>query len=307
MKVVGELFGSGQMQLPFVLQSAEVMKAAVAHLEKYMEKAEGQSRGKLVLATVKGDVHDIGKNLVDIILTNNGFTVFNIGIKQPIDNIVAKAQEVKADAVGLSGLLVKSTLVMKDDLAELNRRSLSFPVILGGAALTRKYVEHDLRNLYKGPLFFGKDAFEGLRVMDAICTGKTKEMLVATGVADDRAAAYCGGGFAGIPGAQTGPQSQDARPSPDDFAVSDVSRRGVEPRPHPDRSGLLARQQHIPHGAPCRNRCRRSIQSASLYLALLHRLVELELRPDIGIRLPLPEDVTHTANPECERHASTHT
>lgn len=226
MKIVGELFGSGQMQLPFVLQSAEVMKAAVAHLEQYMEKVEGQSRGKLVLATVKGDVHDIGKNLVDIILTNNGFTVYNLGIKQPIDSIVAKAQEVKADAVGLSGLLVKSTLVMRDDLLELNRRELAFPVILGGAALTRKYVEQDLRNLYRGPLFFGKDAFEGLHVMEAISTGKTRDMLVATGVPDDRAAAYCGGGFAGIPRDHA---VSDAGPSTSDFAISDIDRKAPVP------------------------------------------------------------------------------
>jgi 5-methyltetrahydrofolate--homocysteine methyltransferase len=229
MKTVGELFGSGQMQLPFVLQSAEVMKSAVAHLEQYMEKVEGQSRGKLVLATVKGDVHDIGKNLVDIILSNNGFTVFNIGIKQPIDNIVAKAQEVGADAVGLSGLLVKSTLVMKDDLAELNRRKLSFPVILGGAALTRKYVEQDLRNLYGGPLFYGKDAFEGLRVMEAISTGKTKDMLVATGVAEERASAYCGGGLVspefGLPTSEV-----EAGPSVEEFAVSDIDRNVPAPK-----------------------------------------------------------------------------
>jgi len=220
MKIVGDLFGSGQMQLPFVLQSAEVMKTAVAHLEKYMEKVDGQSRGKLVLATVKGDVHDIGKNLVDIILTNNGFTVYNIGIKQPIENVIAKAQEVNADAIGLSGLLVKSTLVMRDDLLELNRRNLSWPVILGGAALTRKYVEDDLRALYKGPLFFGKDAFEGLKVMDHISTGRTKEMLVATGVAEERAVAYCGGGLAGV----TSVADDPSKPSLTDFAVSDIDR-----------------------------------------------------------------------------------
>jgi 5-methyltetrahydrofolate--homocysteine methyltransferase len=233
MKVVGDLFGSGQMQLPFVLQSAEVMKAAVAHLEKYMEKVEGQSRGKMVLATVKGDVHDIGKNLVDIILTNNGFTVYNLGIKQPIDNVIAKVKEVGAHAVGLSGLLVKSTLVMKDDLLELNRQNLSYPVILGGAALTRKYVEADLRNLYRGPLFFGKDAFEGLRVMDAICTGKTKDMLVATGVAEERAGAYCGGGLATIPGQFDGSEdgSAEAGPSQEDFAVSDIARDVPVPKP----------------------------------------------------------------------------
>jgi 5-methyltetrahydrofolate--homocysteine methyltransferase len=234
MKVVGELFGSGQMQLPFVLQSAEVMKAAVAHLEQFMEKVEGQSRGKLVLATVKGDVHDIGKNLVDIILSNNGFTVYNIGIKQPIQNIIDKAKEVGADAVGLSGLLVKSTLVMKDDLGELNRQNLAFPVILGGAALTRKYVEHDLRNIYRGPLFFGKDAFEGLRVMEAISTGKTREMLVTTGVEESRAAAYCGGGLPAIPGANTGDKtSNDDAPkvSTSDFAVSDIDRSAPVPTP----------------------------------------------------------------------------
>jgi 5-methyltetrahydrofolate--homocysteine methyltransferase len=225
MKVVGELFGSGQMQLPFVLQSAEVMKAAVAHLEKYMEKADGQSRGKLVLATVKGDVHDIGKNLVDIILSNNGFTVYNLGIKQPIDNIVAKAQEVGAHAIGLSGLLVKSTLVMKDDLGELNRRSLTIPVILGGAALTRKYVEHDLRALYKGPLFYGKDAFEGLHVMEAISTGRTQEALVETGVEEGRAAKYCGGGLADGELFDGGGAVAIAEgPSNTDFAVSDISR-----------------------------------------------------------------------------------
>ncbi|MGN6367109.1 MAG: methionine synthase [Phycisphaerae bacterium] len=232
MKIVGELFGSGQMQLPFVLQSAEVMKSAVAHLEKYMEKVEGQSRGKLVLATVKGDVHDIGKNLVDIILTNNGFTVYNIGIKQPIENVIAKAKEVGADAVGLSGLLVKSTLVMKDDLLELNRQGLNFPVILGGAALTRKYVESDLRGMYKGPLFFGKDAFEGLRVMDAICTGKTKDMLVQTGVTEERAAAFCGGG---LPTISIGDKTNNddgipKGPSQSDFAISDIDRNAPIPK-----------------------------------------------------------------------------
>ncbi len=220
MKIVGELFGSGQMQLPFVLQSAEVMKTAVAHLEQFMQKTDGQSRGKLVLATVKGDVHYIGKNLVDIILSNNGFTVFNLGIKQPIEAIVTKAQEVGADAIGLSGLLVKSTLVMRDDLAELNRRQLAIPVILGGAALTRKYVEHDLRSLYRGPLFYGKDAFEGLHVMDAISTGKTKDALVATGVAEDQATAFCGGGLPPITNDQLPITEATAAPQPTAFAVS---------------------------------------------------------------------------------------
>jgi 5-methyltetrahydrofolate--homocysteine methyltransferase len=169
MKVVGELFGSGQMQLPFVLQSAETMKAAVAHLEPHMEKAEGSGKGRIVLATVRGDVHDIGKNLVDIILTNNGYEVHNLGIKISIAEMIDKALEVKADAIGMSGLLVKSTLIMRDNLEELNSRELAdIPVLLGGAALTRSYVERDLRDLYAGRLFYGKDAFEGLHVMDRL-------------------------------------------------------------------------------------------------------------------------------------------
>ena len=172
MKTVGELFGSGQMQLPFVLRSAEVMKAAVAHLEPHMERAEGQTRGSIVLATVKGDVHDIGKNLVDIILTNNGYTVHNLGIKQPISAILDALQRTKADAVGLSGLLVKSVNVMEENLKELNDRGITTPVLLGGAALSRSYAEGYLRGLYKGPLLYGKDAFDGLRIMDHVATGR---------------------------------------------------------------------------------------------------------------------------------------
>ncbi len=166
MKEVGELFGAGKMQLPFVLQSAEVMKTAVRHLEPLMDKIEGDDKGSILLATVAGDVHDIGKNLVDIILSNNGFRVVNIGIKQPISSIISEAHEHKVDAIGLSGLLVKSTLVMKDNLIELNERGLhEYPVILGGAALTRAYVEQDLRSIYKGKVWYAQDAFEGLRIM----------------------------------------------------------------------------------------------------------------------------------------------
>jgi 5-methyltetrahydrofolate--homocysteine methyltransferase len=172
MKVVGDLFGSGQMQLPFVLQSAEVMKAAVAYLEGFMEKVEGAEKGKIVLATVKGDVHDIGKNLVDIILTNNGYKVYNLGIKQPVDAMIAEFQKTASDAIGMSGLLVKSTVIMKEDLVTLNERGLNPPVILGGAALNRRYVEEDLRAIYKGRLFYGEDAFAGLRVMDEIVARK---------------------------------------------------------------------------------------------------------------------------------------
>ena len=169
MRTVGELFGSGQMQLPFVLASAETMKAAVAYLEPHMERSESGGRGRIVLGTVKGDVHDIGKNLVDIILTNNGYEVHNLGIKVPVSEMIAKADEIGADAIGMSGLLVKSTLIMRDNLEELNRLEKSgYPIILGGAALTRTYVEKDLRALYKGRVFYGKDAFEGLHLLDRL-------------------------------------------------------------------------------------------------------------------------------------------
>jgi 5-methyltetrahydrofolate--homocysteine methyltransferase len=174
MKVVGDLFGSGQMQLPFVLQAAEVMKAAVAYLEPHMEKTDSRGKGTLVLATVKGDVHDIGKNLVDIILSNNGYTVVNLGIKQPITTILDAAAENDADAIGMSGLLVKSTVVMKENLAEMNDRGVAdrWPVLLGGAALTRAYVEGDLTELYRGQVRYARDAFEGLRLMDAVMVAK---------------------------------------------------------------------------------------------------------------------------------------
>lgn len=175
MKTVGELFGSGQMQLPFVLQSAEVMKLAVAYLEPHMEKSEDDAgKGRIVLATVKGDVHDIGKNLVDIILSNNGYEVVNIGIKQPIAAIVEAAEDKHADVIGMSGLLVKSTVVMKENLEELNTRGLGekYPVLLGGAALTRAYVENDLAEVYAGEVSYARDAFEGLRLMDDIMAVK---------------------------------------------------------------------------------------------------------------------------------------
>ncbi|MDT9691788.1 methionine synthase [Streptomyces sp. P9(2023)] len=174
MKTVGELFGSGQMQLPFVLQSAEVMKTAVAYLEPHMERSEADGKGRIVLATVRGDVHDIGKNLVDIILSNNGYDVVNLGIKQPVSAILEAAEEHRADVIGMSGLLVKSTVIMKENLEELNGRGLAarFPVILGGAALTRAYVEQDLHELYEGEVRYARDAFEGLRLMDALMAVK---------------------------------------------------------------------------------------------------------------------------------------
>jgi 5-methyltetrahydrofolate--homocysteine methyltransferase len=172
MKVVGDLFGSGQMQLPFVLQSAEVMKSAVSYLEKYMDKAETTSKGTMVIATVKGDVHDIGKNLVDIILTNNGYKVINLGIKCAIETMLHAADEHNADAIGMSGLLVKSTLIMKENLEVMNERGITYPVILGGAALTRKFVEQNLRQVYRGTVLYANDAFDGLRYMERIKSGE---------------------------------------------------------------------------------------------------------------------------------------
>jgi len=178
MKVVGELFGSGEMQLPFVLQSAEVMKTAVAHLKPHMDKVEGQAgKGRIVLATVKGDVHDIGKNLVDIILSNNGYSVVNLGIKQPVTAILEAAEDNDVDVIGMSGLLVKSTVVMKENLQEMNARGISarYPVILGGAALTRAYVEQDLAEVFDGDVRYARDAFEGLRLMDSLMAVKRGE------------------------------------------------------------------------------------------------------------------------------------
>ncbi|MCE9557380.1 MAG: B12-binding domain-containing protein [Armatimonadetes bacterium] len=176
MKTVGVLFGSGKMQLPFVLQSAEVMKAAVRVLEPLMEKVEGSEKGSILLATVQGDVHDIGKNLVDIILSNNGYRVVNIGIKQPINSILDAIGPSKCQVIGLSGLLVKSTVIMRENLLEMNERGFSnYPVILGGAALTRAYVEQDCQDLYNGRVFYAQDAFEGLRLMEQIGSGNYPE------------------------------------------------------------------------------------------------------------------------------------
>jgi len=179
MQVVGELFGSGEMQLPFVLQSAEVMKTSVAYLEPYIEKTDDSGKGKILLATVRGDVHDIGKNLVDIILSNNGFDTVNIGIKQTVNEILQAAETHDVDVIGMSGLLVKSTQVMKENLEEMNLRGVStrWPVILGGAALTRAFVEQDLAEIYEGEVRYARDAFEGLRLMDALVKFKRGEAV----------------------------------------------------------------------------------------------------------------------------------
>ncbi|MDE1930202.1 MAG: dihydropteroate synthase, partial [Alphaproteobacteria bacterium] len=180
MKTVGELFGAGKMQLPFVLQSAETMKAAVAYLEPHMERIEGAEKGTIVLATVKGDVHDIGKNLVDILLTNNGYKVVNLGIKQPLNSILEAAESHSADAVGMSGLLVKSTVVMRENLEEMTRRGLGLPVILGGAALTRRYVEEDCTKAYAtGAVAYARDAFEGLALMNNVVNGTFSSTVAA--------------------------------------------------------------------------------------------------------------------------------
>jgi 5-methyltetrahydrofolate--homocysteine methyltransferase len=190
MKTVGDLFGSGQMQLPFVLQSAETMKAAVAYLEPFMERVEGSEKGVIVLATVKGDVHDIGKNLVDIILANNGYRVLNLGIKQPIDAILEAAEQNKADVIGMSGLLVKSTVVMKENLELMASRGLSIPTMCGGAALTRSYVEGQLAAAYRtGEVYYGLDAFTGLRLMDELCGHVKPEERTLTGPGRKRHAA----------------------------------------------------------------------------------------------------------------------
>jgi 5-methyltetrahydrofolate--homocysteine methyltransferase len=176
MKVVGDLFGSGQMQLPFVLQSAETMKAAVAQLEPHMDKLESQSssKGKFLIATVKGDVHDIGKNLVDIILSNNGYDVINLGIKQDVDAIIAAQRQHQADCIAMSGLLVKSTAFMKDNLSVFTEKGISVPVILGGAALTPRFVHGDCRAAYQGQVVYGRDAFADLRFMDALMEAKNR-------------------------------------------------------------------------------------------------------------------------------------
>ncbi len=180
MKVVGELFGAGKMQLPFVLQSAETMKKSVAFLEPFMEKVEGQEKGVMVLATVKGDVHDIGKNLVDIILTNNGYKVVNLGIKQPIEAILDAAKAHKANAIGMSGLLVKSTVIMKENLAEMSKQNLNIPVMLGGAALTRGYVYSDCSESYTtGQVAYANDAFDGLGLMNKVMDGTFGDFVTA--------------------------------------------------------------------------------------------------------------------------------
>jgi 5-methyltetrahydrofolate--homocysteine methyltransferase len=234
MKVVGELFGAGQMQLPFVLQSAETMKAAVAHLEPHMEKVESSSKGKLLIATVKGDVHDIGKNLVDIILTNNGYQVVNLGIKQTVDSIVDAQKIHQADCIAMSGLLVKSTAFMKDNLETFNEVGISVPVILGGAALTPRFVHGDCRQAYRGQVMYGRDAFADLRFMDALMEAKS------SGRWDDHQG-FLDGPPAGLQWGET-PQSETEQPlsEPDDLQLEKASA------PAPSPVGDTQRSQVVP-------------------------------------------------------------
>jgi len=236
MKTVGDLFGAGQMQLPFVLKSAETMKAAVGFLEPHMDRVEGQGKGTLVLATVRGDVHDIGKNLVDIILTNNGYTVHNLGIKQPISAMIDAYQEHGADAIGMSGLLVKSTVVMRENLQVLKERGIDPPVLLGGAALTRKYVEQDLRPEYPGPLHYAADAFAGLQLMDRVMADQAagRESAIPAESAPSPVPAPGAPGAAGA--------AVDARPAP---PLPPAASRPLKPVPTPARSGI-ARDVPVP-------------------------------------------------------------
>ncbi|MHB1614101.1 MAG: methionine synthase [Actinomycetes bacterium] len=234
MREVGELFGRGEMQLPFVLASAEVMKAAVGWLEPHMERADSRGKASIVLATVKGDVHDIGKNLVDIILSNNGYDVVNLGIKQPVSAIIEAAREHQVDAIGMSGLLVKSTVVMRENLEELNARGLAtqWPVILGGAALTRAYVEGDLAEVYQGEVRYARDAFEGLRLMDAIAAMRRGEQGAQLPQLRQRRVPISTTAADGVRGTASG-TAQDSRPRDDAPAAtrSDVVTDNPVPAP----------------------------------------------------------------------------
>ena len=223
MKVVGELFGAGKMQLPFVLQSAETMKAAVAYLEPLMERIEGQEKGTIVLATVKGDVHDIGKNLVDIILTNNGYRVVNLGIKQPIDAILdAAPRSTGAHAIGMSGLLVKSTVMMRENLEEMSRQGLEIPVLLGGAALTRGLCRGRLRpRLPRRRVAYARDAFDGLHLMDKVIDNGSSRPIAPT-----------------VPAAR--PRRSSKRPRTLEALEGDPRARSCARSEHRGRSGCAA-------------------------------------------------------------------
>jgi len=243
MKVVGERFGAGEMQLPFVLESAEAMKAAIRRIEPQLPKESNYQKGRILLATVKGDVHDIGKNLVDIILSNNGFEVKNLGIKQPIEAILKELQAWPADAIGLSGLLVKSTVIMKENLHFMEELALRVPVILGGAALTRDYVEGDCRRAYSGPVFYAEDAFEGLRHMQAIVSGEAGNLAPAPAVTATAEIKILKRGGAAVPLTASGQSSwvrhEHAPPKPPFWGVRELGDSPAELFQHLDEFALL--------------------------------------------------------------------
>ena len=282
MRTVGELFGSGQMQLPFVLQSAEVMKSAVAYLEPHMEHTDENGKGTIVLATVRGDVHDIGKNLVDIILTNNGYTVVNLGIKQPISAILDAAEENAADVIGMSGLLVKSTVIMKENLEEMNQRGVAarWPVILGGAALTRAYVEQDLAALYAGEVRYARDAFEGLRLMDAVVSYRAAVTAAGTGAG---------------PGAA--PSLADVLPARRERRVRAVARPVQTPEQEMPARSDVAVDNHVPVPPFWGDRVVKGVPLADYAAYLDERALFLGqwgLRPSRGEGGPSYEDLVET-------------
>jgi 5-methyltetrahydrofolate--homocysteine methyltransferase len=278
MRTVGELFGARKMQLPSVLDAASVMKQAVAYLEPKLERADGMRKGTMVLATVKGDVHDIGKNLVDIILSNNGYKVVNLGIKQPSDSILAAAQEHRADAIGLSGLLVKSTLEMKYVIQDLQRQKLSFPVICGGAALTRKYVEDDLRREYSSAVFYAGDAFDGLHLMEDLTSAERREACLEAGrVVKAFARAAAAGADADVPAVSR----PAVAPAPD---VPTPPFWGVRVRKDFDLREVF---RYINETALFKNQWQLKTASQSDYL----RLVEEKFRP--ALRALQEEVITH--------------
>jgi 5-methyltetrahydrofolate--homocysteine methyltransferase len=281
MRTVGELFGSGQMQLPFVLQSAETMKAAVTLLEPHMEKTDSSVKGTVVLATVKGDVHDIGKNLVDIILTNNGYRVINLGIKVPVEQMLATATEQHADAIGMSGLLVKSTLVMKENLSLMRARGISLPVMLGGAALTRRFVEDDLRPLYDGPVRYARDAFDGLHFMNEILGG---------GLRPDPAARHTAHGTTDAVPLETDPPARNADETTRvDMTTSNASGSvtGTDEKRTPE-------EQHAPGGAAMeaalhlRDAQARQAEGHRAIVGTRDRRPVFRLRSEVARDVPLP-------------------
>jgi len=271
MKVVGERFGSGEMQLPFVLESAEAMKAAIRRIEPHLPKESSYQKGRILLATVKGDVHDIGKNLVDIILSNNGFEVKNLGIKQPIEAILKELEAWPADAIGLSGLLVKSTVIMKENLHFMEEQALKTPVILGGAALTRDYVEGDCRRSYSGSVLYAEDAFEGLRHMQALVTGDTEVPAPASSPSADAAIQVLRRGGASValtPHGQSAWVRHDApSPEPPFWGVREVADAPVDLFEHLDAFALIRNRWGYSQGS----------QSDEAFVAILRDKAEPQL------------------------------